>query len=81
MSEIRVTCRAAETLPIDRLLEFQGNPRRLTAANRARLRDSILPHGFAAPIFAWDDRGEKRILDGHQRLRTLQWMREEGMLG
>lgn len=75
---IRVTCRAADNLPIDALLEFQGNPKRLTVANRERLKASILRHGFAAPVFVWDDGGEKRILDGHQRLRTLQWMREQG---
>jgi hypothetical protein len=39
---------------------------------------SILEKGFIAPIFVWDDAGEYRLLDGHQRLKTLLWMREKG---
>ena len=75
---IIIKCKAHNTLPIDRLLEFQGGLKRLTQKNREKLMASILEKGFIAPIFVWDDAGEYRLLDGHQRLKTLLWMREKG---
>lgn len=77
-NKIIVKARGNQTLPIDRLMEFQGNLKRLTQKNRERLMASILEKGFIAPIFVWDDAGEYRLLDGHQRLKTLLWMREKG---
>lgn len=77
-NKIIVKAHGNQTLPIDRLLEFQGNLKRLTQKNREKLMASILEKGFIAPIFVWDDAGEYRLLDGHQRLKTLLWMREKG---
>jgi len=75
---IIIQCKSHTTLPIDRLLEFQGNLKRLTQKNREKLIGSICERGFIAPIFVWDDSGDYRLLDGHQRLKTLLWMRENG---
>ena len=75
---IIIQCKSHKTLPIDRLLEFQGNLKRLTQKNREKLIGSICERGFIAPIFVWDDSGDYRLLDGHQRLKTLLWMREHG---
>ena len=38
---------------------------------------SILERFYRA-YGSWDDVGEYRLLDGHQRLKTLLWMREKG---
>lgn len=75
---ILVKCKSYTTLPIDVLIEFQGNLKRLTQKNREKLIGSICERGFIAPIFVWDDSGDYRLLDGHQRLKTLLWMRENG---
>ena len=77
-NKIIVKAHGNQTLPIDRLMEFQGNLKRLTQKNREKLMASILEKGFIAPIFVWDDEGEYRLLDGHQRLKTLLWMRKNG---
>ena len=77
-NKIIVKAHGNQTLPIDRLMEFQGNLKRLTQKNREKLMASILEKGFIAPIFVWDDAGEYRMLDGHQRIKTLLWMREKG---
>ncbi len=77
-NKIQVKAKGHTFLPIDRLLEFQGNLKRLTQQNREKLMASILEKGFIAPIFVWDDAGEYRLLDGHQRLKTLLWMRQQG---
>ena len=75
---IEVKCKGADTLPIDRILEFQCGLKTLSKDNEKKLRNSILKFGFIAPFFVWDDKGEWRLLDGHQRLKTLLKMREEG---
>ena len=77
-NKIQVKAKGHTFLPIDRLIEFQGNLKRLTQQNREKLIASILEKGFIAPIFVWDEAGEYRLLDGHQRLKTLLWMRQQG---
>lgn len=77
MKDIRVTCHAADVLPVDSLVEFQGNLKTISRENLDKLKRSILRHGFSAPIFVW--RGsDNHILDGHQRLRALLEFRQEG---
>lgn len=75
---IQIKCKGADTLPIDRILEFQNDLKTLSKDNEKKLRNSILKFGFIAPFFVWDDQGEWKLLDGHQRLKTLLKMREEG---
>ena len=77
MADIRVTCQAADLLPVDAILEFQGGLKTVTRENLDKLKRSILRHGFTAPIFVW--RGaDNHILDGHQRLKALIEFRQEG---
>jgi hypothetical protein len=75
---IIIKCKAHETLPIDRILEFQGKLKKLPKEKRDKLQGSICEEGFIAPLFVWDDQGNYRLLDGHQRLTTLLYMREKG---
>lgn len=75
---IEVRCKGADVLPLDRIMEFQGELKRLGKKNEEKLRHSILKYGFIAPFFIWDDKGEWRLLDGHQRLKVLLKMRKEG---
>lgn len=75
---IIIKCKAHQLEPIDRLLEFQGNLKRLSEKNREKLIGSICTKGFIAPLFVWDDAGDWKLLDGHQRLKTLLWMRQNG---
>ncbi len=75
---IKVTCKGADTLPIDRIIEFQGELKTLSKKNRDKLLSSIQLEGFCAPFFLWEDKGEYKLIDGHQRLITLLFMREKG---
>ena len=77
-NKIIVKCKAHTYEPIDLLIEFQGKLKRLTETNRKKLVKSICEKGFIAPFFVWDDMGELKLLDGHQRLKTLLWMRQHG---
>lgn len=75
---IIVKCKGSSSLPLDMILEFQGNLKRLTTANRKKLISSICRLGFIAPVFVWDNQGDYSLLDGHQRIKTLVHMREKG---
>lgn len=78
---IKITCSGAQTVPLDDLLEFQGNLKDLTADNYEKLKNSIYKYGFSFPVFFWiDNAGSKWVLDAHQRLRVLKKMREEGFI-
>ena len=77
MKSIRITAHGADILPIDALIEFQGNLKTITRANLDKLKRSILKHGFTAPIFVWKG-VDYHILDGHQRLKALIELRQEG---
>ena len=80
VEKIVIKCQGADVIDIDKLTEFQGDLKDLPDENYQRLKDDILTLGFADPINVWSDDPEKRnpILDGHQRLKTLQKMKTEG---
>ena len=65
---IRVTCKGAASLPLDKLQAFQGELKRLNPKNAEKLEKSIREYGFTAPFFVWDG----NLLDGHQRMKVLQ---------
>lgn len=78
MQRIEIKCRGADSLPIDTIKDFQGKLKHITRDNLERLKVSILKNGFVAPIFIWRNEGECLALDGHQRIKALLSMREEG---
>lgn len=74
--QIKIACEGAALLPIEQLEIMQGDLKSLSKENYEKLKRAIEKHGFTAPIFVW--RGENKILDGTQRLRTVQQMLTEG---
>lgn len=80
MSEktIQVKCKGADVLPIDVIFDFQGGLKKLSKANLTRLKKRIVEDGFIAPFFVWNDAGDNKLLDGHQRLAAVLSLREEG---
>ncbi len=78
--QVRINCKGSSTLPLGELRPFQGNLKTLTEASYVKLRGLITSMGFSFPVFVWHDADNKQnyILDGHQRVRVLQKMVEEG---
>lgn len=75
---IEIKCQGADRLPLDAMIEFQGELKKLSTKNRDKLMASICLKGFIAPIFIWENAGDNFLLDGHQRLKTLIHMRIQG---
>ena len=67
-----------ERLSIDALTEFQGNLKKLPEKNLNKLINSIKTVGFSAPFFAFKSEGKNYLLDGHQRIKALKKMQENG---
>ena len=78
MQEIEIKCKGADSLSIDTIKDFQGKLKRISRDNLERLKVSILKNGFVAPIFVWRNEGQCMALDGHQRIKALLSMRDEG---
>jgi len=60
---------------IDELIEFQGNLKELAVCDFEKLKNSFLLNGNISPIYIWGN----KILDGHQRIKTLAKLREDGV--
>ncbi len=78
MKTIKIKCKAAATISLEQLREFQGNLKSLSPKNSEKLRQNILKYGFSAPIFVWQKEEEKYILDGKQRMTVLLELKKEG---
>jgi hypothetical protein len=76
--KIKINCKGADVLSIEQLEEFQGELKDLSKEDYGRLKGLIEKHGFCAPIFVWKHGDTNKILDGHQRLRTVKQMKDEG---
>jgi len=75
--EIDIKVRGLPFKKVDEFEHFQGNLKRLSRAQLAKLKASIIRNGFNAPIFVWA--GHDYILDGHQRLLAVKSLINDGM--
>jgi DNA adenine methylase len=78
MTEVRITCKTKDSLPLSKLTAFQGDLKSLSDTNYEKLKRQIEEHGFTAPFFVWQNEGSNYLLDGHQRKVTLDRMAREG---
>lgn len=70
---IPVTCDPEgrlQRIPVKDLQQFQGALKTLYKPAYEKLKASLLEFGFSMPMLIWH--GQKKILDGHQRLHVLQ---------
>lgn len=73
-----VSCRGADSLPLDAIEEFQGELKKRTAREINQIILSIYKYGFSFPFFIWQSEGHNLCLDGHGRILALSLMRERG---
>lgn len=78
MDEIKVNCKAADTLDIQDMTLFQGELKSRTDGDYEHIKKSILEYGFCAPFFIWEHDGINSVLDGTGRYETLQRMKSDG---
>lgn len=76
--EIKVQTGKLPTAEVEEFNDFQGELKELDKVNYEKLKKQIVELGFSAPIFIWENKGIKYILDGHQRKRVLMELKQEG---
>lgn len=77
-ANLKVTCSTKDAIELEDLKDFQGDLKSLSEPNYKRLKFSLVKYGFSFPFFVWNDKGTKYVLDGHQRLKVLAAMKDEG---
>lgn len=75
---ITITCKTADSLTLDQFVSFHGQLKTREQEHIKALADSILKHGFAYPLFVWNNAGENFVLDGHGRILALTYLRATG---
>ncbi len=78
MTEIRVSCKAAATVPLEKIKAFQGSLKSLSEENFEKLKGLILANGITSPVHVWDDGKSLWNLDGHQRVLVLGELKKAG---
>lgn len=79
MSDIKITCRGADSLPLDAIEDFQGNLKKRSLKDIDLIIKSIEKYGFSFPFFVWNGSGHNYCLDGHGRIQALCEMRKRGV--
>ncbi len=75
---IRIECQGAESISIDDLTPFQDDLKSLSKENYEKIKKEIVKNGFSEPISIWRSAGRNYVLNGHQRIRALSGLRDDG---
>ena len=75
---IKIQCQGADTLPLDAIVEFQGNLKKRGKKEIDLMIKSIETYGFSFPFHVWQNGGQNHCLDGHGRILALSEMRKRG---
>jgi len=75
---IRIECKGADELPLDKIEEFQGSLKKRSKKDIERIITSIQKYGFSFPFFIWTGDGHNYCLDGHGRIQALSLLRQQG---
>jgi hypothetical protein len=78
MKHIVVNCTATDFLSFWNITPFQGDLKDLSAESYQKLKANIIKYGITSPIHVWINEAKTWALDGHQRLRTLTALENEG---
>ncbi len=79
--KILISCKGAGELPLTDLKQIQGDFKTLDKESYETLKREILQDGFSFPVAVWEnEKSEFLIIDGHQRVKTLEKMKAEGYI-
>lgn len=77
---VKIACKGAGTMGLPLLTALQGDLKTLHKDDYEKLKKEIAEDGFSFPVAVWEDPKQAKIyiLDGHQRVATLQKMKDDG---
>jgi hypothetical protein len=77
--KIKNETKGAGTIAISELIEMQGDLKELNPISYDKFKRNLMQNNFSEPVSVWKDGSRFFILNGHQRIRTLLKMKEEGI--
>lgn len=83
MAEVKISIKNSESflmLGLNDLVDFQKDLKKLSEEQYGKLKRSLVKQGYSFPVCVWEDSGIHYILDGHQRVKALKRMSEEGVV-
>jgi hypothetical protein len=80
LKTIAMECKGSIWVPLVDLHEFQGDLKTLSLVNFEKLKRQIVEEGFSFTPHVWFSEKDQKyfILDGHQRLRVVRALVEQG---
>jgi hypothetical protein len=75
---IKVTCDVADTLPLETIIEFQGEFKKRDQYDIENIVKSLILYGISFPFFIWQNEGVNYCLDGHGRRLALYVLLNRG---
>lgn len=73
---LKIAVRGSQTLPLEKLEPFQGSLKHLEKTEYENLRKTLIDFGFSFVVHVWQDKKSYYIIDGHQRIFTLNQMKK-----
>lgn len=77
--KVRTDIEGVIQVDVDELAPFQGDLKILSDENYERIKNSMVDLGYSFVVHAWKQSDQVHILDGHQRVKALKRMRENGI--
>jgi len=79
---INMVCNTGFAMPIDELNDFQGDLKTLSEEAFNSLSKEIVETGFGFAPHVWLNPADNKyyLIDGHQRIKTLKRLREDGYI-
>ncbi len=75
---VRIECTGAESISLDDIQPFQDDLKSLSKTDYEKIKKEIVKQGFSEPISVWKNDGKTFCLNGHQRIRALHGLRDDG---
>lgn len=75
---LKIDCEGSGTAVLEELRDFQGELKQISRDNLEKMKTELKAKGFYAPFLVWENRSGKHVMDGHQRVKALTELREEG---
>lgn len=75
---LKIACKGAGTLRLNELHEFQGDLKKVIRKDLNQFKKQVIELGFSEPFSVWKNGKLNYILNGHQRLKGLCELQNEG---
>lgn len=76
VKQIKVTCDVEDVLPLDSIIDFQGEFKKRDQYDIENIIRSLIKYGINFPFFIWKDQEINYCLDGHGRKIALIQLRD-----